>query len=259
MKDQILITICGRAGSKGFKNKNLKTLLGVPLVYYTIASAKYLKENVENTEVDICLNTDSEDLIALVEKAGEGVEIIRRPEELCGDTVGKLEVFKHSLSQMESKFSKRYDYLIDLDITSPLRSLDDALSALEVLRKRPDVELTITGCRSRRNPYFNMVEEKGEYVKKVINVPMEARQQAPKVYDMNASIYVFRTPFLRSKEQRLVLDARMAIYEMYDTAVLDIDSEEDFELMQVICDYLFNKREEFIKMYAYAGKIGKNE
>ena len=38
--NKLLITICGRAGSKGFKNKNLKTFCGLPLVYYTLSAAQ---------------------------------------------------------------------------------------------------------------------------------------------------------------------------------------------------------------------------
>ncbi len=256
--EKVLITICGRAGSKGFKNKNLKSLLGVPLIYYTLTCAEYLKQHVQGAEVDICINTDSEDLIELAKSYGCFINVIHRPEELCGGTVGKFEVFKHSLRVMEERTNRHYDYLMDLDITSPLRNLEDALMALEALRQRPDAELTITGCPGRRNPYFNMVEAKGDFVQKVINVPMEARQQAPRVYDMNASIYVLRTPFVRSKEHHLILDAKSIIYEMFDTAVLDIDSEEDFELMQVIATYLFEKNPAFKKMYEEAKSKVKN-
>ena len=63
---KVLITICGRAGSKGFKNKNLKVFLEKPLVYYTLAAAFDFKERVQDAQVDICLNTDSQDLIELV-------------------------------------------------------------------------------------------------------------------------------------------------------------------------------------------------
>lgn len=255
--DNILITVCGRAGSKGFKNKNLKSLFGVPLVHYTLAAAKHLIDNVRDAAVDVCINTDSEELIRLATATPLKVHVIRRPEELCGGTVGKYEVFKHSLFSMEERTGKHYDYVIDLDITSPLRTLPDALGALEMLRARPDAELTITGCAGRRNPYFNMVEAKGDFVEKVINVPMEARQQAPRVFDMNASIYVLRTSFMRRPEHHLILDAKTVLFEMYDTAVLDIDSEEDFELMQVIARYLFDNNTAFAAMYEAAKELGK--
>lgn len=257
MKDRILITVCGRAGSKGFKNKNLKSMFGVPLVHYTLASAAYFRAHVENAEVDICINTDSGELVALARRVEPDIAVIERPEALCGGTVGKFEVFKHSLAEMEKRTGKTYDYLIDMDITSPLRCLTDALGAFEALRARPDAEMTITGCRSRRNPYFNMVEEKGAFVKKVIDLAVTARQMAPAVYDMNASIYVLRRAFVADPAQHLILDAKSIIFEMEDTAVLDIDSEEDFELMQVIAAYLFEKREAFAEMFRTVKQYSK--
>ena len=64
---RLLFTVCGRAGSKGLKNKNLKAFLGAPLVYYTLAAIiEYKKSLSENDVVDVVLNTDSENLIELV-------------------------------------------------------------------------------------------------------------------------------------------------------------------------------------------------
>ena len=82
---RLLITICGRAGSKGFKNKNLKNFCGKPLVYYSLSAAELFIKNHPELEVDIALNTDSEDLAKLV--AAEYPEVIYLPRgaELGGD------------------------------------------------------------------------------------------------------------------------------------------------------------------------------
>ena len=241
----VLITICGRAGSKGFRNKNLKTFLDKPLVYYTLASSFYFKENVEGAEVDVCLNTDSPELTNLVLDKYPEVYAIKRPEELGGDIVPKMAVFQQSLSYMEEKLGKKYDYLIDLDITSPLRQIDDVLKAYKMKIEREDAGLIFSGCPSRRNPYFNMVKEVGDHVEKVIESPFTARQQAPNIYDINASIYVFETEFLRTNKTGILWETKCLLYPMKDTAVLDIDSEEDFEMMQLIGSYLFTKVEGF--------------
>ena len=63
---RVLFTICARAGSKGFKNKNIKELKGVPLVYYTLAAIRLFEEEHKNDDIVICLNTDSRDLIKQV-------------------------------------------------------------------------------------------------------------------------------------------------------------------------------------------------
>ena len=63
---RVLITVCGRAGSKGFRNKNLKNFCGKPLVYYTLSAAELFKTQRPDLTVDVCLNTDSPELIELV-------------------------------------------------------------------------------------------------------------------------------------------------------------------------------------------------
>ena len=75
--NRLLITICGRAGSKGFKNKNLKVFCGKPLVYYSLSAAELFIKNHPELTVDIALNTDSEDLAKLV--AAEYPEVVYLP------------------------------------------------------------------------------------------------------------------------------------------------------------------------------------
>lgn len=244
----VLITICGRAGSKGFKNKNLKVFLDKPLVYYTLASAFDFKNRAEDTNTDICLNTDSPILTDLVAEKYPEVFAIPRPRELAGDVVPKMAVFQQSLKYMEEKTGKKYDYLIDLDITSPLRQIDDVIGAYKQKLSRPDAGLVFSACSSRRNPYFNMVKEVDDHVEKVIESPYTARQQAPRIYDLNASIYVFETDFLKSNTTGILWETKCLVYTMRDTAVLDIDSEEDFEMMQLVGGYLFEKVDGFKKV-----------
>ena len=243
--NKILITICGRAGSKGFANKNLKVFLDNPLCYYTLASAFDFKDRCGAT-VDICLNTDSIPLKELILEKYPEVIPIERPIELSGDTVPKMAVFQQSLKYMEQKFKTHYDYLIDLDITSPLRQIDDVLGAYNLKLSHPESGLVFSGCSSRRNPYFNMVKKEGDFVTKAINnAEYTSRQQAPEIFDLNASIYVFQRDFLITNTSGILWETNCLLYKMEDTAVLDIDSEEDFELMQIVANYLFTKKKNF--------------
>ena len=140
---RLLITICGRAGSKGFKNKNLKNFCGKPLVYYSLSAAELFIKNHPELEVDIALNTDSEDLAKLV--AAEYPEVIYLPRgaELGGDRVPKVEVYKDSFARMEARTGKPYDAMIDLDITSPLRTEQDIENAFAKAQEREDLRAGI--------------------------------------------------------------------------------------------------------------------
>ncbi len=245
MKNRVLITVCGRAGSKGFKNKNLKIMLGYPLVYYTLSAAEsFVKKVKEDTEVDICLNTDSEELAEVVRRKYPEVFYIKRGEELAGDTVPKPAVWHNCLDIMQKKKSIIYDYIIDLDITSPLRQQDDVYNAYLLKKKRTDADLVESMCKARRNPYFNMMKEDGDYVSTVIDCAFVGRQQAPKVYDENASIYVLNADYFEMNGDMLN-NAKTVPYLMRDTAVLDIDCEEDFIMMEVIAKYLFDQDENY--------------
>lgn len=245
----VLITICGRAGSKGFKNKNLKTFLGTPLVYYTAAIAEdFAKRMTSECNTTICLNTDSKDLQKLVSDKYYNIKIIDRVPELGGDKVAKMAVWHNSLDIIESEIGMNFDYVIDLDITSPLRQIDDVVNAYKKKIENNDCQLIYSVCESRRNPYFNMVKVENGFATQFAQSNFTTRQEAPAVYDMNASIYVIDADYLRNDKENMLLKAKSGIYEMYDTAVLDIDCEQDFELMEIIAKNLFEKVDSFKMM-----------
>jgi CMP-N,N'-diacetyllegionaminic acid synthase len=234
----ILITICGRAGSKGVKSKNIREFHGIPLIYYTIASAKLFKERNQEWTVDICVNSDSEQLLGLVE-GFEYVVGVSRPLELAQDDSPKVPVIIHSMNSMEHLRNKVYDTIIDLDITSPLRRTEDIEKALLKLEENKAVDVVFSVVHARRNPYFNMVEIYEGKPRKIIKSNYVTRQQAPQVFDMNASIYCYRRGSLGNTVQRSPFDGKFDISIMKDTAVLDIDSEDDFELMELLAEYYF--------------------
>ena len=69
---------------------------------------------------------------------------------------------------------------------------------------------------------------------------------------MNASIYVYSVQALLNKEEKTFFNNGCDVVIMKDTAVLDIDSEEDFQLMQVVAKYLFETDKEFGLIYEAA-------
>ena len=138
-----------------------------------------------------------------------------------------------------------------MDITSPLRTVEDVKAAIDKKMSRNDTDVVYSVTHSRRNPYFNMVKEENNYFCKAIPSNYTARQQAPIFYDMNASIYAYSSDALRNKVSNIFFNNCCDAVIMKDTGILDIDSEEDFELMQVIGNYLYNNDEKMkvIKNY----------
>ena len=255
----ILFTVCGRAGSKGVKNKNLKNMLGKPLVYYTLSAIDlFIKANGGKDAIHVCASSDSKDLLNLItaQKAFP-VFTVDRSAELSGDTAGKIAVIRDALLRSNKFYGAEHDVVIDLDITSPIRRLEDIVSIYEKKINSPQFDIVFSVTGSRRSPYFNQVIEvsEGGRYELVMNKGFTSRQQAPVVYDMNASIYAYDGKFLAGSESDKLFDGRCSAVMMKDTAVLDIDSEEDFKLMEHLCKYFVENDRSFAKV---VGNIQKS-
>lgn len=248
----ILFTLCGRAGSKGVKGKNSRDFCGFPLAWYSLAAIALYKEKYSGcNNVDVVLNTDSEALIEIVERVKIlNVGILRREDYLAGDKVAKVSVILDCLTRAEKMYNTTYDVVVDLDITSPLRTVEDVKNAIDRKLLRPDVDVVFSVVPSRRNPYFNMVKSENGFFSKAIPSSYTTRQETPVFYDMNASIYVYSPNALRTKEHNTFFNSGCDAIEMFDTGILDVDSEEDYELMQVIAKYLFENKIKYTKIFS---------
>lgn len=228
----VLCTICARGGSKGVKNKNIKLLHGKPLIAYTIEQA------IESGLFKhIVISTDS-DLIASVGKEYGAEVFFKRSPEMASDTAGKLDVIKDAFIRSEAHYQKPFDYLIDLDATAPLRNVQDIINSYHQFLKDKNDNL-ITAMPSRRSPYFNLVEvdSKGKItLSKTLNTGIVRRQDAPKSYDMNASIYIWKRNIILN-EKSLFLD-NTGLYVMPEERSIDIDTEVDFKFVE----FLMGKR-----------------
>lgn len=245
---KMLFTLCGRAGSKGIKNKNCRLFLGQYLPYFSLSAIDlFLKRYGQADDVDIVVNTDSPELICIMmQNQMRPIEIIEREENLSGDSVGKIAVILDSLIQMEKREKKKYDIVVDFDITSPLRTVEN-IRELIGRHQMTGADVTTSVTEARRNPYFNQLKKVDRGYQKVIQSNYTARQQAPEIFDMNASLYAYKPDFLRSRLG--VLDGYVECILMEDTGVLDLDRESDFELMEVIARYLIENKTEFREIY----------
>ena len=100
----ILFTICGRAGSKGILNKNIRDFAGKPLPFYSLSAIDlYLKKH-EEVQYDIVVNSDSEILLDMMKNSGiRPVDLIDRNASLAGDTIGKIDVIANCLDVMQER------------------------------------------------------------------------------------------------------------------------------------------------------------
>jgi CMP-N-acetylneuraminic acid synthetase len=228
--DKILLIIAARGGSKGVLNKNIRDIGGKPLIAYSILQAKKWGKASH-----IICSTDSENIAKVALQYGAEVPFMR-PAELAGDKVGKLAVIRHALKQMEAKTGEKYGIVIDLDATSPIRTIADIEGALKLfVDKKPKTVFSVVPAR--KNPYFNMVEMNQQGYFELVKRPKASvlsRQDAAKVYDMNASIYVYDRDYLIDENTRSAISNRSLAWVMADDAFIDIDTERDFQFIEYL-------------------------
>lgn len=229
-----LITICARGGSKGIPGKNIKNLNGKPLIYYSIQVAKQFQRKFK--DVDIVISSDSDEIIRVTESFDISTNY-KRPIELAGDSIGKIDAIIDVLHWQEKAESCIYDYILDLDVTSPLRNLHDLVNAFNTIQEDDLAVNLFSVSPANRNPYFNMVEQKenGFYaqVKQPLGMVL-TRQSAPKVYDMNASFYFYKRNFFKQGYKSSITDKSL-IY-IVPHPCFDLDHPVDFEIIAFLME-----------------------
>lgn len=220
-----IISICARGGSTGVPGKNIREILGKPLIAWSIEQA------FASGEADaVFVSTDSEQIAGVARAAGAEVPFLR-PAELATASAGKLPVIEHLVAWVEANRGA-VTRIIDLDPTSPLRDVADIRACAALLDG--DTDVVITGYESDKNPYFNMVEQKADGFYGRVCLPASevlGRQGAPRVYAMNASIYAWHRHTLVSS---LWAMPRIRLHAMPRERSIDIDHPIDFELVELL-------------------------
>ena len=225
-----LCTICARGNSKGVVNKNLREIAGKPLIVHTIEHA--LESNCFS---HISVSSDSQEILDISLKSGADFAI-SRPPELATDESAKLPAIQHCAKKTERLTKMTFDTFVDLDATSPLRLPEDIRLSIKKLEDSSSFNL-ITGSPARRSPYFNLVElDENEFVirSKELEQSIIRRQDSPRCYDMNASIYVWKNE--NFYDHKKVLLSNTILYEMPEERSIDIDTELDFKLVKYLLE-----------------------
>lgn len=245
----VLCTICARGDSKGLKNKALKKINGKPLIAYTIRQA--IKSKVFD---EVIVSTDSNKIRKTSLRYGAKSWFLR-PKIFSDDKSSKLVAIRHALIESEKYFKKKFQICVDLDITSPLRNVNDIIKSLKKF-KRSNCNNLFSICDSKKNPYFNMIEVVNRKIKLVkykknsnrfsrsytSDYQIVRRQDAPKVFEMNASIYIYKRKLLLNKIK--LINSKTITYMMPRERSVDIDDINDFNLVKKLVknDYkLFKK------------------
>ena len=223
-----LVLICARAGSKGLPGKNIKPLAGLPLIGWSINTARQL------TNIDhIVVSTDGDDIAECARHLGAETPFMR-PQQLAQDNSPEWLVWRHAIDFFKNEQDKIFDHLIVLPPTAPMRSVAD----VENCRKRiqePDTDMVITMSPARRNPWFNMVCDDGTGHMRLVNNPdqqVTRRQDAPAVFDITTVAYITRPDYVMQKDGLFAGEVRAV--EVPPERAIDIDDHLDFQFAEFL-------------------------
>ncbi len=218
-KDKTFLAIIpARGGSKRLPRKNVLDLAGKPLIAWSIEAglkSKYIDK--------VVVTSDDNEILDIAKKFGS--DIIKRPEELASDTATSFDAIKHTIDSLE-----KYDYIILLQPTSPLRDekhIDDAIKLL--VSKEADAVVSI--CEMDHSPLWsNTLPEDGNMNRFLRDEVINKRSQdLEKYYRLNGAIYICKTDKLLEERSFFLKDCIFS-YEMDRKSSVDIDEKIDFTI-----------------------------
>lgn len=218
----MLAIVPARGGSKGIPLKNLKTVAGKSLLARTLELAQNVPEIT-----DICVSTDHPDIKGAA-LGFDGVVVINRPEELSGDRVADSPVLQHATGEMERISGKAFDVVVMLQVTSPLRTIDDVTESI--------AKLVVTGCDAvwtvsptelHFHPLKQLVVDEDSAMQLFDDRGLQiiARQQLSPVFHRNGSCYALRRDFLMTADGLFSPDSSQAVISKGER--VNIDTEAD--------------------------------
>jgi len=230
----VVAIIFARGGSKGLPGKNIRPLVGKPLIAWSIEHALAIKR------IDrVLVSTDSDDIAAVALKNGAEVPFMR-PAELAGDESPEWLAWRHALNFLHETTGELPDVMVSIPTTAPLRLPLDIENCLNEYENH-DADIVITVTDAHRSPYFNMVKTNADGSVGLVNPPQIAiarRQDAPIVFDVATVCYVVKPEFVMSHKS--IFEGRVKSVHVPTERAIDIDTLLDFQ----IAEHLLHLRSE---------------
>ena len=225
---KILAITLARGGSKSVKNKNIKKILGKPLIYYTI------KEVVKSKYVDdYIVSTDSKKIAQVAKKYGAKIPFYR-PKKISKDTSPPQDALVHGLTNYEKKSKKKFDYIIEIMCTNPLKTSKDIDLCIEKLHKT-GADTVISVQRLFDHHPIRIKKIKDDRIYDFIlpeNERTRRQDLKPNEYIRNGSIYAISRNTLIKKKSKIGKISRP--YVMPDERSINIDEKIDFSIAELM-------------------------
>lgn len=226
----MLAIIPARGGSKGLPGKNIRPFVGLPLIGHSILMAKMCPKISR-----VIVSTDDEKIASVAQGFGAEVPFLR-PKELAQDNTPMWPVLQQALQFLERRGEDTFDSILLLDPTSPGRLPQDVSQAFEELKKNPKADGIVGVSKPEFNPIWHCVEERNGWMASLVEEGgvYHRRQDVPTVYRINASLYIWRTGFVRRCKGNWRQEGRHLLYEIPESRAIHIDDLEEFKRWELL-------------------------
>ena len=221
MKINILGITLARGGSKGIKDKNLVKIKGKPLIYYTIKEAKKTKEIT-----NYIVSTDSSKIKKVAQKYKVKVPFLR-PKKFSQDSSSSASALKHALIECEKIFNKKFDYVVELMATNPLKKASDIKNIIKILLKNKSDSVIAVNQLFDHHPARIKKIVKGKLYDFAIKEKLESRRQdlKPNAYVRSGSIYAMSRRYVMNEKR--YFSGKSLAYILPLERTINIDDKDD--------------------------------
>jgi len=221
--------IFARGGSKGLPGKNIKPLLGKPLIGWAIEQGLAIPELSR-----LIVSTDSVEIARIAEKYGAEVPFLR-PSELADDSSPELLSWQHALRDYLKREGNLPEAMVSIPTTAPLRNIQDIQNCIQAYKEiRSDIVIAVTPAH--RNPYFNMVKLNKQGFATILiedsGKKIYRRQDTPEVFDITTVCYVANSKYILKASS--ILDGSVQTIEVPKNRAVDIDDIYDFNYAELL-------------------------
>jgi N-acylneuraminate cytidylyltransferase/CMP-N,N'-diacetyllegionaminic acid synthase len=225
-----LYLIPARGGSKGLPGKNVRPLLGKPLIGWSVATAL---EAAQHYEGRVVVSTDDEGIARVAREAGAEVPFLR-PADLATDAAASIDVVLHALDHFATH-GDRFDRVCMLEPTSPQRDALDVVRAMEQLTATGTAESIVGVCRTESgHPAFLATMDERRFLHPLGGgaFVFKRRQEIDDVYFFEGSLYIARTEALRAR--RSFYHERTLGYELPKWKSFEVDDLVDLIIVEAL-------------------------
>jgi N-acylneuraminate cytidylyltransferase/CMP-N,N'-diacetyllegionaminic acid synthase len=227
---KVLFLIPARGGSKGLPGKNIRPLLGKPLIGWTIETALAAAKKINGRVV---VSTDDKSIAETAHTFNAEVPFMR-PGELALDTSSSMDVVLHALDFFEGR-GEKFDYVCMLEATSPQRTANDILSAFNLLVRIKGAESIVGVCKTESgNPAFLALKSEDHFIRAYSgdNFVFKRRQEIDEVFFFEGSMYISKVESLRKRKS--FYHEKTLGFEMPKWKSFEIDDIVDFIIIEAL-------------------------